>query len=47
VIGALIMATLTNGLRIMSIPQEWQKVAVGIVIVLAVYADILRRGKEA
>lgn len=47
VIGALIMATLTNGLRIMSIPQEWQKVAVGIVIVLAVYADILRRGKDA
>lgn len=47
VIGALIMATLTNGLRIMSIPQEWQKVAVGIVIVLAVFADILRRGKDA
>lgn len=47
VIGALIMATLTNGLRIMSIPQEWQKVAVGIVIVLAVYADTLRRGKDA
>lgn len=47
VIGALIMATLTNGLRIMSIPQEWQRVAVGIVIILAVYADQLRRGKEA
>ncbi|WP_426310385.1 ABC transporter permease [Cellulosimicrobium sp. E-16] len=47
VIGALIMATLTNGLRIMSIPQEWQKVAVGIVILLAVYTDILRRGKDA
>ncbi|MBD8079371.1 ABC transporter permease [Cellulosimicrobium arenosum] len=47
VIGALIMATLTNGLRIMSIPQEWQKVAVGIVILLAVFTDILRRGKDA
>ncbi|MFI2702298.1 ABC transporter permease [Cellulosimicrobium composti] len=47
VIGALIMATLTNGLRIMSIPQEWQKVAVGVVILLAVYTDILRRGKDA
>jgi ribose transport system permease protein len=47
VIGALIMATLTNGLRIMSIPQEWQRVAVGVVIILAVYADQLRRGKEA
>jgi len=47
VIGALIMSTLTNGLRIMSIPQEWQKVAVGVVILLAVYTDILRRGKDA
>lgn len=47
VIGALIMAVLTNGLRIMSIPQEWQKVAVGIVILLAVYTDILRRGSES
>ncbi|PJJ61406.1 ABC transporter permease [Compostimonas suwonensis] len=43
VIGALIMAVLTNGLRIMSIPQEWQSVAVGCVILLAVYLDILRR----
>ncbi|MBT2500531.1 ABC transporter permease [Agromyces sp. ISL-38] len=43
VIGALIMAVLTNGLRIMSIPQEWQSVAVGAVILIAVYLDILRR----
>ena len=43
VIGALIIAVLTNGLRIMAIPQEWQRVAVGIVILLAVYLDMLRR----
>lgn len=43
VIGALIMGTLINGLRIMSIPQEWQQVAVGAVILVAVYLDILRR----
>ncbi|WP_442575393.1 ABC transporter permease [Microbacterium sp. F51-2R] len=43
VIGALIMAVLTNGLRITSVPQEWQSVAVGIVILVAVYIDILRR----
>jgi ribose transport system permease protein len=43
VIGALILAVLTNGLRIMSIPQEWQKVAVGVVILIAVYLDQLRR----
>ncbi len=44
-IGALIMGVLVNGLRIMSIPQEWQTVVVGVVILVAVYTDILRRGK--
>ncbi|CAN5743311.1 ABC transporter permease [soil metagenome] len=47
IIGALIMGVLTNGLRIMSIPQEWQTVVVGVVILVAVYTDILRRGKGA
>src|SRR5699024_7973966 len=46
VIGALIMGTLINGLRIMSIPQEWQQVAVGAVILVAVYLDILRRRRS-
>lgn len=45
-IGALIMSVLTNGLRIMSIPQEWQTVVVGVVILIAVYTDNLRRNKE-
>jgi ribose transport system permease protein len=43
VIGALIMSVLTNGLRILSVKQEWQTVIVGLVVILAVYADILRR----
>ncbi|MBB6633814.1 ABC transporter permease [Cohnella thailandensis] len=47
VIGALIMSVLTNGLRILSVPQEWQTVVVGFVIFLAVYADMLRRKKAA
>jgi ribose transport system permease protein len=42
VIGALIMAVLINGLRIMSIQTEWQTVVVGMVILFAVYADNLR-----
>ncbi|KQQ94707.1 ribose ABC transporter permease [Leifsonia sp. Leaf325] len=46
VIGALIMAVLTNGLRIISVPQEWQSVAVGIVILVAVYLDMLRRRRD-
>jgi ribose transport system permease protein len=46
VIGALIMSVLTNGLRILSVPQEWQVVIVGVVVIGAVYADILRRRKK-
>jgi ribose transport system permease protein len=45
VIGALIMSVLTNGLRILSVPQEWQTVIIGLVVIGAVYADILRRRK--
>ncbi len=43
IIGAFIMSVLTNGLRILSVAQEWQTVATGVIIILAVYADILRR----
>lgn len=42
-IGAFIMSVLTNGLRILSVDQEWQTVVTGVIIILAVYADILRR----
>ncbi|TCL61503.1 monosaccharide ABC transporter membrane protein (CUT2 family) [Hydrogenispora ethanolica] len=45
VIGAFVMSVLTNGLRILSIPQEWQTVVVGSVVILAVYMDIIRRKK--
>lgn len=45
IIGALIMSVLTNGLRILSVAQEWQTVLTGVIIILAVYADILRRGR--
>jgi ribose transport system permease protein len=43
IIGALIISVLTNGLRILSVAQEWQTVVTGVIIILAVYADILRR----
>ncbi len=46
IIGAFIMSVLTNGLRIMSVAQEWQTVVTGVIIILAVYADILRRRKS-
>jgi ribose transport system permease protein len=43
IIGAFIMGVLTNGLRILSVAQEWQFVVTGVIIILAVYTDILRR----
>jgi ribose transport system permease protein len=45
VIGAFIMSVLINGLRIMSVAQEWQMVLTGLIIILAVYTDNLRRNK--
>ena len=43
VIGALIISVLNNGLQITSVPQEWQNVILGCVIVVAVYADQARK----
>ena len=43
VIGALIISVLNNGLQILSIPQEWQNVILGCVILVAVYADMIRK----
>ncbi len=46
IIGAFIMSTLTNGLRILSVPQEWQTVVTGGIVIMAVYADTLRRRQQ-
>jgi ribose transport system permease protein len=43
IIGAFIISTLTTGLRSLSVPQEWQTVITGAIVILAVYLDILRR----
>jgi len=40
--GALIMGVLANGLGLLSVPDYWQKVIIGAVIVIAVGADRLR-----
>jgi len=42
VIGALIMGVLANGLGLLAVPDYWQKVIIGTVIVAAVAADRLR-----
>jgi ribose transport system permease protein len=39
IIGALFIATLANGLRILGVQQEWQIVVTGTVLVFAVFLD--------
>ncbi|NJN93744.1 MAG: ABC transporter permease [Anaerolineales bacterium] len=46
IIGAFIISVLTNGLRILSVPQEWQIVVTGIIVITAVYLDIIRRHQK-
>jgi ribose transport system permease protein len=46
IIGAFIISTLTNGLRILSVPQEWQIVVTGVIVITAVYLDIIRRRRK-
>ncbi|MCX7040114.1 MAG: ABC transporter permease [Spirochaetes bacterium] len=45
-IGALIMGVLKNGLNLMNVSQFWQQVAMGIVVIGAVYMDIVRRRRN-
>ena len=47
VIGACVMSTLTNGLRLLSVPQEWQMVVTGVILVFAVFLDVLRRRRRS
>jgi ribose transport system permease protein len=43
IIGAFIMSVLKNGLNLMGVSQFWQMVAMGIVVIAAVYLDTLRK----
>ena len=45
VIGALTIAELKNGLNILQVNAFWQQVAIGIVIIVAVFIDRIRKDK--
>jgi ribose transport system permease protein len=47
IIGAFIISTLTIGLSIMSVPDQWKLVITGLVVIGAVWLDILRRRRRA
>jgi ribose transport system permease protein len=46
-VGALLIATIRNGLNIVGIEAFWQNVMTGFIIILAVYLDRLRRVRRA
>jgi ribose transport system permease protein len=41
--GVLIMGLLRNGLNLMNVSVFWQQLLIGLIIILAVYVDVLRR----
>ncbi len=45
VIGALIMGVLQNGLNLLAVPSFYQQIAIGSVLVLAVWLDQLNRAR--
>lgn len=46
ILGAFIMSVLTNGLRLLSVSTEWQKVLTGVIIIVAVFIDVSGKGKK-
>ncbi|MCY1152111.1 MAG: ABC transporter permease [Sphaerochaetaceae bacterium] len=46
VIGVILIAVLSNGLNLVGVDSSWQYVAKGIVIIIAVVIDYLRKGKN-
>jgi ribose transport system permease protein len=41
-LGALLIATMRNGLNVINVDAYWQQVAIGVIIVLTVYLDKVR-----
>jgi ribose transport system permease protein len=46
-IGALFISALSTGLSVDSVPQQWQYVITGLVVIGAVWLDILRRRRRS
>ena len=45
-LGVILMAVLKNGLILARIPNYWQKVVMGLVIIIAVSVDVINRKRE-
>lgn len=46
ILGAFIMSILINGLRLLAVSTEWQKVLTGVIIIVAVFLDISGKQKK-
>ncbi|WP_407669659.1 ABC transporter permease subunit, partial [Paenibacillus kobensis] len=46
IIGALVMASLDNGMSLMNLESFWQYIVKGGILILAVYIDIYTRQKK-
>jgi ribose transport system permease protein len=42
-IGVMIMITISNAMVMYSVPPEWKNVVTGVVIIIAVLIDIIRK----
>jgi D-xylose transport system permease protein len=45
ILGALLMESLANGMSLINLPSAYQQITVGMVLLLAVYADIRGHGR--
>lgn len=46
VIGAIVMASLDNGMSLMNVPMFWQSVVKGLVLILAVWFDVASKKRN-
>lgn len=46
VVGVLIMGALQNGLNIMGVSPYWQQICKGLIIIVAVVADTMKKGSD-
>lgn len=47
ILGAAIMGVLRNGLVLLNVSPYWQQAVIGLVIIVAIAADQMRRGRES
>lgn len=45
-LGAIIIGVLTNGLNLIGVSTQWQQVATGVTLIVAVYLDIIRQKRR-